>query len=227
MNRLSDTNFCYTLLFVLALLVPATYLHAEAVSKPGQYCSPLTTDSRVLEELSITLDQVARAQHAMESETGAATDVALGRAASALTLASAYNDAARTRQLINAALTAKDSENYQQLLGWFPLLHKALLSLPDDPEVRAAGTQLGLAEDILQGDSKGDALKYLHTAAHYLGCDKLDIPLKQADEALTPLFVQVAQGHKAKSAAFDKVLVLLRAALNAAFEQQYNAANNP
>ena len=217
MNRLSVTIFYCTLAISLVLLIPV--VQAEGISKPGHYCQPLKTNDRILENLSITLDQVAKAQHAMESETGAATDVALGRAASALTLASTHDAASRTRRLIDAALTAKDSENYQQLLGWFPLLHTALLTLPDDPEVRSAGTELGLAEDILRGDSKGDALKHLRTAADYLGCDKIDIPVKQADEALTPLFVQVAQGHKVKSAGFDKVLVLLRTALNAAFEQ--------
>ncbi|GBE08737.1 hypothetical protein BMS3Abin11_01862 [bacterium BMS3Abin11] len=80
--------------------------------------------------------------------------------------------AARTRWLIDATLTAKDSENYQQLLGWFPLLHLSLLTLPDVAEVRSAGTELGLAEDILQGDGTGDALKHLCISAHYLGCDK-------------------------------------------------------
>ena len=142
MNRLPGTIFRCTLAITLLLIAGA---RAEGVSTPGQYCPPLKTPENILEELSITLDQVAKAQHAMQNGNNAAADVALGRAANALTLASTYGAAARTRRLIDAALT--------------------------------------------------------------------------------PLFVQVAQGHKVKPAAFDKVLTLLRTALNAVFEQSYSAGN--
>lgn len=215
-----------TLSIALVLFIFATRVYGDSSPEPGHYCTPLSVNEQILEQLTITLDQVAKAQQAIKNKGGgAATDIALGRAANALMLASTHGGAARTRRLIGAALTAKGSEDYQQLLGWFPLLNTALLTLPDDPEVRSAGTELGLAEDILQGDSKGNALKHLHMAAHYLGCDELDIPLEQANNALTSLFVKIAQGHTAKPSAFDKVLTLLRTAMNAMFER-YKAIPN-
>jgi len=185
----------------------------------GAYCPAAEILDVVVEELSVSLDQLMSAQNALASNDAVAADMALGRAASALALASARGRAARTTRLLDAVLAAKAGEDYTQLLAWFPALHSAFLTLPESAAVSYAGTELGMAEEVLQGDREGNALEHLRAARHYLSCDTLDLPLQQADEALVPLYRTVVQGRKADAGAFTAVSAPLRSALQAALQK--------
>lgn len=213
----------------LGLILSLTCLMASAraddASPPasGTYCPAPQILYVIVEELSVSLDQLMAAQGALRSNDAAAAELALGRAASALALASARGGGARTARLFDAVAAAKAGEDYAHMLGWFPALRAALLSLPDSPVVRYAGTELGVAESILQGDRDGDALEHLHAARDYLSCSALDIPLKQADAALVTLYRKLAQGGKLDADGFNAVATPLRSALDAALEQSQAA----
>ena len=136
----------------------------------------------------------------------------LTSAKTALYLAASRGAAARTILLIDAIIQSRTSEDYVQMLTWFPLLQTSLLTLPNDATASAADDLISSADDIMQGDKNGDAMTPLKNARHMLACDNLDIPLHAAMQKLDTLMSHPAQNTKIS--AYDTLLDSLRGALD-------------
>jgi hypothetical protein len=162
----------------------------------GSYCPDAGIARVMLEELSVTLDQVMKAGAAVATDDLRTAELALSRAGTALALSTSRGSAARTALLLDAVIASKASEDYLHMLGWFPAVHTALLGLPEDHRVRQAETEVSIAEEILRGDRRGKPLDHLRTARDWLSCDKLVIPLRQADTALVNLQQTLSRGKR-------------------------------
>lgn len=202
-----------------ALLTAGTaHAAGSPAPAPGGYCPDPAIASARLEELTVALDAVMHAQQAVRTGHGPTAQLALARAAAALKLSSARGAAARTALLFDAVITAKAAEDYAAMLGWFPTLHTAVLGLADDPRVRQADWELSVAEEILRGERSGNGLEHLRKARDLLSCDRLDLPTREAHEALDTLYQLVASGRKPQTEAFAAVTSPLGKAIDAGLQ---------
>ena len=197
-------------LLLLSFNVTAAVTPA-ASPKPGNYCPDEDILLVTAEELSTSLELSMRSRAALLNKDQATAVSEMIAARTTLQLAASRGAAARTNQLIDAIIQSWSSEDYTQLLAWFPLLKTSLLTLPYDATVRAAEESIGHAEDIMQGEKDGDAMKSLKEAKHMLACDGLDIPLQEAMQAQDELMKQLNQNTK--DIKFDTLRDALRNAL--------------
>ena len=212
--------------FLASLIVPAVVQAAPdpaTASKgaaPGQYCHETSIQAVVLEELSLSLAMVAKADKAIVDNNFSDAAVAVANATAALELASSRGSAARTTRLLDAVMDAKASEDNKQLLDWFPMLHTAIFHIPTSAYTKAADQAISRSEEILSGDSEGDAFDQLRTARHWLSCDQLDLPLEDARQALSDLSKSLYQHEKPDPELFEAVYSPLRQSIQVMFAQQ-------
>jgi hypothetical protein len=212
-NDKSSLLLCISFL-ILLLSMPVSA--AEDVVKPGSYCPDTNILLIVAEELSVSLDFSMRSRQALiENKLVLAADK-LHAAGTTLHLAASRGAAARTILLIDAIIGAMNGEDYTQTLTLFPLLQASLLTLQDQATVRSANDNIANAQDIMQGEKKGDPIDALKKARHTLACDGLDIPLQAAMQAQEDL-VKVL-GQDTKATAYDKLIGALRNALTYTLE---------
>lgn len=195
----------------LTVLAASFSLPAAAAPKPGHYCPGTDVELVVAEEISTSLDLVMQSRTAMINNDLTASISELTASGTALHLAASRGAAARTTLLIDAVIQSKTGDDYPKMLAWFPLLHASLLTLPDDPTVRATGDLIGHAEDILQGDEDGDPVESLKKARDMLSCDGLDIPLADAIQAENTLSKNLSR--KTTIDDYDTLVDSLRRAL--------------
>ncbi len=98
-------------------------------------------------------------------------------------------------------------------MAWFPLLHSALLTLPDDDARNAADEAISRAEEILRDGVGGNALDQLKIASHFLVCDDLDISLEAAINEQARLLPRIQQRKPVVTKDYDKLVDSLRTAL--------------
>jgi hypothetical protein len=199
---------CLALLFALPAVGAPT---SARTPKPGGYCPSRDVLLVVAEELSASLELVMRSRTALVNKDQSMAMAALTSAGTSLHLAASRGAAARTILLIDAALQAKTTEDYVEMLAWFPVIQASLLTLPQDATVNVATDLVGHASDIMQGDKGSDALQPLREARHMLACDRLDIPLQGAIQAQESLLAQF--GEDTNRSAYVRLIDTLRSAL--------------
>ncbi len=204
-------SFLTTIVFLLLFSMSASVTAADSVS-PGNYCP----DSRILlvsaEELSASLKLIMRSQNAFRNNDKVTAVNALTSAGATLQLAASRGASARTNLLIDAIIQAKQTEDYSQMLVWFPLLQKSMQTMTDNTKVNAASQLISRTKTMLEGNKTGDPLQQLLKARHILACDALDIPLQQAIKAQEKLLGQLHQ--KAPKPDYDSLLKALQTALS-------------
>jgi hypothetical protein len=212
----SVTSFLLALALIAGLASAASGAEADSAKvspAAGAYCPGLDTLYLTLEELTVALRAVTQAQEAaLVLGDAASADILLGRAGTALALASGRGSGARTATLIDAVIAAKTDANSRGMLPWFPNLKRSLAGLADDPTKQAAQAKVSEAEAIVQGQAQGDEVLPLRAARQLLVCDPLDIPLQQATTGLTRLHRTVVQGQKPTPADFSAITDLLNSA---------------
>lgn len=200
MNRQSVVKTKRLLWLAIPLLTLSFNIAAatepEATPNPGNYCPDPDILLITAEELSTSLNLSMRSRAALmyKDQVQAASELFAAR--TVLQLAASRGAAARTNQLIDAMIQSWSSENYAQMLSWYPVLQASLLTLPEDATVRAAEESIGRAEEIMQGFKDGDAMQSLKDAKHMLACDGLDVPLQEAMQAQEKLMRQINQNAK-------------------------------
>ena len=192
---------------------------ASKTVTPGEFCHETLVQAVVLEELSLSFSLVAKADKAIVDNNFSDAAVAVANATAALELASSRGASARTTKLIDAVLDAKASEDNKQLLDWYPMLHTAIFHIPGNAYTKAADKAISRSEEILSGDREGDAINELRTARHWLTCDRLDIPLDDAGQALGDLSKALYQHQKPKPELFEAVYSPLRQAIQVMFAE--------
>ena len=197
----------------LALSFSMPAVPANTSPEPGSYCLKTDVLLVVAEELSVSLDLTMRSRAAWKDTKPETAITELNSASTTLHLAASRGAAARTILVIDAIIQARTGDDYAQMLGWFPLLHASLLTLPDDGTESAAEDFIAGAEEIMQGDKTGDPAVYLNQARHMLACDGLDMPIQEAMRAMDMLLTQLGQGKQVKDNGYDVLLDALRSAL--------------
>lgn len=187
---------CLTLLISMLSFTVAVDAATEDAPKPGNYCPDANILLVTAEELSSSLDLAMRSRAAYMLKDRAEAVRELFAARTVLRLAASRGAAARTGQLIDAVIQSWSSENFAQLLTWFPVLRASMLSLPEESAVRAAEESIGLAEEIMQGFKSGNAMQSLQVARHLLACDGLDIPMQEAMRAQDELMRDLSANAK-------------------------------
>jgi hypothetical protein len=220
MHSLIITVFRSVAALSVTLLLTATAAHADDAgeAEAGSVCPDPGVVDVLLEELSVTLDRVMSAQEAVRRNDMVEARLALVEAATALRLAFGRGAAARTRLLLDAVMKSKAGEDYSHMLGWFPTLHSAVRGLTGHPHVDQAERQLGIAEDIFKGEREGNGLEHLQAAQDLLGCDKLDLPMRQANETIDGLYQTVVRGERPKGRAFAAASAPLQRSISTALE---------
>lgn len=216
MNRRAVRTVCRLLgasiTLVLSLHQPAAAVEAVTDQpKPGNYCPGANVMMITAEELSAGLDQTMRSRAALIGGDRTMARSELASVGTTLRLAASRGGAARTMLLVDAIVQSRSGEDYAQMLTWFPLLHRSLMTLPRDAPVVAADDLIGHAEQIMQGDIGGNAFHSLSEARHMLACDGLDIPLQAALQAQNNLMKQF--DRITKHSAYDSLIDALRSAL--------------
>ena len=212
-----SSSLCfYHLLILLVALSPLQVARATSTApSPGDYCPAAGILLITAEDLSSSLDLVMRSRAAQARGDLPETVNTLTAAGAILQQAGSRGAGARTALLIDSIILAKPNENNEQLLTWFPMLHTALLALPDDAAPRAADEAVGRAEEILQGDRKGDVLEQLKKTRHLLSCDGLNLPLQAARVEQSRLFFKLQKRSKPLTTKdYDKILESLRNSIN-------------
>ena len=197
----------------LALSFSMPAVPANTSPEPGSYCLKTDVLLVVAEELSVSLDLTMHSRAAWKDTKPETAIAELSSASTVLHLAASRGAAARTILVIDAIIQARTGDDYAQMLGWFPLLHASLLTLPDDGTESAAEDFIAGAEEIMQGDKTGDPVVLLNQARHMLACDGLDMPIQEAMRAMDALLTQLRQGKQLKDNAYDVLLDALRGAL--------------
>ena len=200
---------CGAVLFSSSSAAAATVTNSSP--EPGNYCPGPDILLVMAEDLTSSLDMAMRSRTALINKDPGTTMSDLTSARTALYLAASRGGAARTILLIDAIMQDKTGEDYAQMLTWFPLLQSSMLTLPNDATAGAADVLISQSEAIMQGDRNGNAITTLRDARHMLACDKLDIPLQAAIQALNNLTPHV--GESTKPSAYDDLLDSLRSAL--------------
>jgi len=183
-------------------------------SSPGNYCPSSNILLITAEDLSSSLEFVMRSRAAQTRGDLVEMRTMLDAAGITLKQASSRGAGARTALLINSVILSRSDENNKQLLAWFPLLHSALLTLPNDNARNAADEAIGNAEDILQNGQNGDPLNQLKKARHFLTCDGLNLPLQTASKEQVRILSQLRQRKPVTTKDYDKIVESLRVALS-------------
>lgn len=192
----------------------------DAIVQTGAYCPDRATTYLILEEMTVALEGVTRAQESLLVLDDAATaSIMLARADAALALAIGRGSGARVGTLIDAALSAEKDGHPKANLAWFPLLKEALQGLPEDATHAAARAQIAHAEDILQGQADGDEIQALLTAKQILQCDPLHIPLRQSRAQMERLQRDMLLGEKPSADRFNTLTDLVKRALQAGLDR--------
>lgn len=218
------TTLCFLLVSTSSPAQPSPA--AGNSSEAGLYCPASAITDVMLEELSLAFAELAQADHALADNRFEQANQHLTRAAMALSLASSRGRAAQTAQLIDAVINSKASEDYQQMLAYFPLLRSALLALPENTYTNAADEAISTSEAILDGERQGNALEQLRTARHWLSCDQYSLPATEAAQALSRLQQPLLTGKQPGSAMFEAAYAPLTRAINAIMElrQQHHTS---
>ena len=211
----------YSLLILLSILSPLQIINAASSAlTPGKYCPAPGILLISAEDLSSSLDLAMRSRAALERKDRVETLNTLNAVGGILQQAASRGASARTALLIDSVIFARPNEDNEHLLTWFPMLHTALLALPDDAAPRAADDAVSRAEEILQGERKGDVLDELKKARHLLRCDGLDLPLQEAIEEQSRLFFKFQnRSTPLTTKDYEKILESLRSAINFILEQ--------
>jgi len=187
------------ILFTLVLCIPTASVAKENTTQPspGNYCPSTNILLIIAEDLSSSLAFVMQSRAAQSRG-----DQAVSRGAGA-----------RTALLVNSVILSRVNESNDQLLTWFPLLHSALLTLPDDDARNAADDAIGRAEEVLHDGQNGDPLEQLKKARHFLTCDGLDLPLQAAIKEQARLLSKIQQHKPIVTKDYDKVVDSLHTAI--------------
>lgn len=221
----STSLYLGSLLILLISSLPVQMVQAgSSQASPGNYCPAADILLITAEDLSSSLELIMRSRAAQARGDLTEMTSTLNAAGVTLQQATSRGAGARTALLIDSIILARPNDNNDQLLTWFPLLHNALLALPDDNTQRAADNAIGHAEEMLQGDRKGDALEQLKKARHFLTCDGLNLPLQAALVEQSRLFFKIQQRRKPVSTKdYDKILESLRNTISFILEHSNNA----
>ena len=221
----STRLYLCSLLILLISSSPLQMLKADSSQpSPGNYCGAPDLLLITAEDLTSSLELIMRSRAAQARSDLTEMASTLNAAGTTLQQAASRGAGARTSLLIHSIILARINDNNDQLLTWFPLLHSAILTLPNDRIQGAADDAVSLAEEILQGDRKGDALEQLKKARHYLSCDKLNLPLQAALDEHSQLVFKIHQKHKPVVAKdYDKIISSLRNAMTFILEHSKNA----
>ncbi len=223
---IQSTRLClYSLLILLISSSALQIVRADASqASPGDYCPAPDILLITAEDLSSSLALIMRSRAAQAR--GDLTEMAstLNAAGATLQQATSRGAGARTSLLLHSIILARATDNNDRLLTWFPLLHSTILTLPDGRIQGAADEAISLAEEILQGDRKGDALEQLKKARHFLSCDGLNLPLQAALDEHTKLIFKINQKHKPVAPKdYEKIIDSLRTAMTFIVEHSKNA----
>ncbi len=181
---------------------------------PGHNCPETNILLIMAEDLSTSLTFVMQSRAAQARDNRAAMLSQLNAAGVVLKQATSRGAGARTALLINSTILSRTNESNEQLLTWFPLLHSALLTLPDNEITNSADEAIGRAEGILRDGERGNALDELKKASHFLVCDDLSFPLEAAIKEQTQLLSRILQRKPVVTKDYDKLIDSLRTALS-------------
>ncbi|HED15333.1 MAG TPA: hypothetical protein ENI64_00730 [Gammaproteobacteria bacterium] len=213
--------YLFSLLILLISFLPLQMVYADTTgSSPGGYCPSANILLISAEDLSSSLALIMRSRAAQAK--GNFTEMASTLIASGATLqqAASRGAGARTAVLIDSIILAKIDEDYDQLLTWFPLLHSAILSLPNDMAQGSAESAVGNAEAIMKEKQTGNPLDQLRKARHFLTCDGLNLPLQEAIDEQSKLVYKAE--HKSTSVVpkdYDKIITSLHNAMTFTLKQ--------
>jgi len=185
----------------------------SAQPTPGEYCPGTNILLIVAEDLSTSLTFIMQSRAAQSRNNQIEMVSQLNAAGVVLNQATSRGAGARTALLINSTMLSRVNESNDQLLTWFPMLHSALLTLPEGVAESAAEDAVGQAEDILQDGLRGDAINSLKKARHFLTCDDLNLPLQAAIKEQARLLSRLQQHKPVVSKDYDKLIESLREAL--------------
>lgn len=213
-TRRRNLHRCLCSLLLLPSLATAAAAAKPEAGNPGNYCPAAKIQRIMAEELTASLDLILESQALSGDKNRLRKISTLQSAGTTLQLAASRGAAARITVLMDAILQAKPSEDYQQMLSWFPLLKTAMQALPgDDDAVNRANEAIAHAEAIMDGSETGSPLRRLRQARHFLACDDLDIPLQKAMTAQGTLLGQLQQRGPVASTAYADLLDSLRTTL--------------
>jgi len=202
-------------LFILIMCFSAVSVAKPSTAQPapGEYCPGTNILRIVAEDLSTSLIFImqSRAAQARNNQTEMMSQ--LSAAGVVLSQATSRGAGARTALLINSIMLSRVNESNDQLLTWFPMLHSALLTLPESEAESAAEDAVGQAEEILQDGLRGNAIDSLKKARHFLTCDDLNLPLQAAIKEQTRLLSRIQQHKPVVTKDYDKLINSLREAL--------------
>ena len=177
---------------ILFLFLSAPVSANTASDTPvGTYCPGPDILLISAEELSTGLNLILRSQNAFNNKDLETAKSELNSAGTALHLAASRGSSARTNLILDTIIQAKQSEDYSQMLHWFPLLEKSINTMKIDPTVNKAKAIIAQTRSLLEGAKKGDPVNQLMLTRHILACDKLDIPLQQAIQSQNLLLKQL------------------------------------
>lgn len=204
-------------LVVFLAVMPVAGQAANPV-KPGAYCPSPSILRIVAEDLSTSLELVMQSRAAQTQGDPIAMQALLNAAGTTLKQATSRGAGARTALLINSTILFRVNESNDQLLTWFPMLHSALLTLPEDAASNATDDAIGRAEEILRVGGDGDPLALLKKASHFLTCDDLNLPLQAALKEQQHLLAKIRQQKPVVTKDYDKMLDNLRMAISYVLE---------
>ncbi len=203
------------LLFALMMCVSTLSVAKTDISSfsPGTYCPGPNILLIVAEDLSTSLTFVMQSRAAQARKDQAEMVSLLEAAGVVLKQATSRGGGARTALLINSVILSRATDTNEQLLTWFPLLHSALLTLPEDDARNAADAAIAGAEEILRDGQGGNALDQLKKASHFLTCDDLNLPLQAAIAEQQRLLSLIQQRKPVVTKDYDKLIGSLRTAV--------------
>ncbi|HEC28591.1 MAG TPA: hypothetical protein ENI65_03270 [Gammaproteobacteria bacterium] len=208
----STSLYLLSLFILLMSSSPIQMVKADSTRPvPGNYCPSANILMITAEDLSSSLELIMRSRAAQA--IGGLTEMAstLNAAGTTLQQAASRGAGARTALLIHSIILARVNDKNDQLLAWFPLLHSAILALPDDQTQSAADDAVWRAEEILKRDQAGNPLEQLGKAQHFLTCDGLNLPLQAALDEHKRLIIKMSRKLKpVVQKDYDKIIDSLR-----------------
>lgn len=211
----STSLYLWGLLILLMSSSPLQMVKADSTQPvPGNYCPNANILLITAEDLSSSLELIMRSRAAQA--IGGLTEMAstLNAAGTTLQQTASRGAGARTALLIHSIILARVNDKNDQLLAWFPLLHSAIGTLPDDKTKSAADDAVWRAEEILKRDRTGNPLEQLRKAHHFLTCDGLNLPLQAALDEHKRLIIKIHQKLKPMvQKDYDKIIDSLRNAM--------------
>ncbi len=185
------TGILFLLLTLSAALAAALPASAAVDTPAGTYCPGSEILLISAEELSAALKLGITSQDAFNNKDIETALNTLNSAGTALQLAASRGSSARTNLIIDTIIQSKQTEDYAQMLHWFPLLEKSIQSMQSNPTVDTATTLIAQTRATMEGKQKGDPVKQLKNIRHILACDALDNPLQQALQSQAELLKQI------------------------------------